>query len=157
MADVEQITIGPGCEVSMHFTLSFTDGFVVDASEPGQPMTFTMGDGSLINGLELALYGLKAGDRQHIEIDPLNGFGFHDPENVHILPREEFAPDLPVEVDTVMAFSTPSGVEVPGVIKEVRDDEVVVDFNHPCAGHDVIFDVEIIAIKPAAAHTQGEP
>lgn len=156
MADIEQITIGPGCEVSMHFTLTFTDGFVVDASEPGRPMTFTMGDGSLIHGLEYALYGLKAGDRQRIEIDPLNGFGFHDPENVHTLPRAEFAADLPVEVDTVMAFSTPSGEEVPGVIKEVRGDEVVVDFNHPCAGHDVIFDVEIVDIRPAAAAMQGE-
>lgn len=137
----------------MHFTLSFTDGFVVDASEPDQTMTFTMGDGSLIHGLEMALYGLKAGDHQRVEIDPLNGFGFHDSENVHRLPRADFDPSLPVEVDTVMAFSTPSGEEVPGMIKEVHDDVVVVDFNHPCAGHDVIFDVEIVSIKPPAAQS----
>lgn len=143
------MTIGPGCAVTMHFSLRFTDGFVADASEPGQPLTFVMGDGSLVQGLELALYGLKVGDMQTVEIDPLNAFGFRDPENVHSFPRHEFAPELPLDVGTVIAFSTPSGEEVPGMIKEVEGDEVLVDFNHPLAGHDVIFEVEIVDIKPS--------
>lgn len=150
MADIEQITIGPGCAVTMHFSLRFTDGFVADASEPGQPLTFVMGDGSLVQGLELALYGLKVGDKQTIEIDPLNAFGFRDPENIHRFPRNEFAPELPLDIGTVIAFSTPSGEEVPGMIKEVQGDEVIVDFNHPLAGHDVIFEVDIVDIKPPA-------
>jgi FKBP-type peptidyl-prolyl cis-trans isomerase SlpA len=156
MAEVQQITIGPGCAVTMHFSLRFPDGFVADASEPGEPLTFVMGDGSLVQGLELALYGLKAGDSQTVELDPLHAFGYADPENVHSLPRAEFAPDLPLDIGTVIAFSTPSGEEVPGMIKEVKGDEVVVDFNHPLAGHDVIFEVEIVDIKPPAQHTEGD-
>jgi len=148
MADIEQISVGPGCAVTMHFSLRFRDGMVADASEPGEPMTFVMGDGSMVQGLELALYGLKAGDKQTIELDPLHAFGFSDPENVHSLPRTEFAPELPLDIGIVLAFSTPSGEEVPGMIKEVRDDEVIVDFNHPLAGHDVIFEVEIVDIAP---------
>lgn len=155
MAEVEQITIGPGCTVTMHFSLRFHDGFVADASEPGEPLTFVMGDGSLVQGLELALYGLKTGDTQTVELDPLHSFGFSDPENVHSMPRIEFAPDLPLEVGTVIAFSTPSGEEIPGMIKEVKGDEVIVDFNHPLAGHDVIFEVEIVDIKPPA-QKQGD-
>jgi len=156
MADVEQITIGPGCAVTMHFSLRFTDGFVADASLPDEPLTFVMGDGSLVQGLELALYGLKVGDKQTVEIDPLNSFGFHDPENVHAIPREEFGPELPLDIGTVIAFSTPSGEEVPGMIKEVMEDEVIVDFNHPLAGHDVIFEVEIVDIKPANFQQQAD-
>lgn len=156
MADVEQMTIGPGCEVTMHFSLRFTDGFVADASEPDEPMTFVMGDGSLVQGLELALYGLKAGDTQTVELDPLHAFGFSDPENVHTLPRADFAPELPLDIGTVLAFSTPSGEEIPGMIKEVKDDEVIVDFNHPLAGHDVIFEVEIVDIKPSAQQQESD-
>lgn len=148
MADVEQITVGPGTQVTMHFSVRFPDGFVADASEPGEPMTFVMGDGSMIQGLELALYGLKAGDKQTVELDPLHAFGYSDPENVHTMQRAEFSSELPLEVGTVIAFSTPSGEEIPGMIQEVKGDDVLVDFNHPLAGHDIIFEVEIVDIKP---------
>lgn len=155
MAELEQITVGPGCAVSMHFSLRFPDGFIADASEPGEPVTFVMGDGSMARGLELALYGLKAGDKQVVELDPLHAYGYPDPENVHTLPRSEFAPELPLDIGSVLAFSTPSGEEVPGTIQEVREDEVVVDFNHLLAGHDLIFEVEIVDIKPPLS-TQGD-
>ena len=155
MAELEQLTVGPGCAVSMHFSLSFPDGFVADASEPGEPVTFVMGDGSMARGLELALYGLKVGDKQIVELDPLHAYGYPDPENVHTLPRSEFAPELPLDIDSVLSFSTPSGEEIPGTIKEVSEDEVVVDFNHLLAGHDLIFEVEIVEIKPPQS-TNGD-
>lgn len=157
MAELEQISIGPGAVVTMHFSLRFRDGTVADASEPGEPMTFVMGDGSMVQGLELALYGLKAGDKQTVELDPLHAFGFSDPENIHSMPRADFAPELPLEIGIVLAFSTPSGEEIPGAIKEVRDEEVIVDFNHPLAGHDVIFEVEIVDIQPPQNVTGEKP
>ncbi len=150
MGDIEQITIGPGSVVTMHFHLTMKEsGIVADATEPDEPMTFTMGDGSLIHGLELALMGLKVGDKQCVELDPLNAFGFSDPENIHEMSRDSFSDDLPVEPGTVIGFSTPSGDEIPGSIKEVKQGMVIVDFNHPLAGHDILFDVEIIDIQPA--------
>ena len=147
MGDIEQITIGPGTIVTMHFKVSFKDGMVADASEEGEPMTFTMGDGSLISGLEMSITGLKVGDKQSVEIDPLNAFGYSDPDNIHHIPRSEFSDDLPVDPGTIISFSTPSGDEIPGIIKEVKDDVVIVDFNHPLAGQDIIFEVEIVDIK----------
>jgi len=72
------------------------------------------------------------------------------------MPRSEFAPELPLDVGTVIAFSTPSGEEIPGMIKEVKDDVVIVDFNHPLAGHDVIFEVEIVEIKPPVQQQRGD-
>jgi len=148
MGDVEQITIGPGTVVTMHFKVLFKDGMVADASEEGEPMTFTIGDGSLISGLEMAITGLKVGDKQSVEIDPLNAFGYSDPDNIHHLPRSEFAEELPVDPGTIISFSTPSGDEIPGMIKDVKDDVVTVDFNHPLAGHEIIFDVDIVDIQP---------
>lgn len=157
MADIEQITVGPGAVVTMNFSLTIKDGPVADATVPGEPMTFTMGDGSLINGLEMAITGLKAGDKTQVELDPLNAFGFPDPDNVHYLPRAEFNESLPLEPDTVIGFSTPSGDEIPGTIVEVTDETVKVDFNHPLAGLDLIFAVDIVDIKsPAAAKKEIE-
>lgn len=148
MADIEALTIGPGSQVTMYFTLSLTDGTVADSTEEGEPLTFTMGDGTLIEGLEMVLYGLKVGDKQCLEIGPRDTFGFPDEEKLHTLPRSEFSSELPLEEGIVLGFTTPSGQEVPGTIHEVRDEEVVIDFNHPLAGRPVVFDVEILDIQP---------
>lgn len=147
MSKVEALTIGSGCEVQMNFTLTLEDGTIADASEENEPLCFTMGDGTMIEGLELTLYGLKVGDRQCLSIDPREGFGFPDDENIHRMPRAEFASELPVEPGTIIGFSTPSGEEIPGAIKEIEGDEVIVDFNHPLAGHTITFEVEIVDIK----------
>ena len=94
MADIEVLTIGPGSKVTMHFTLSLKDGTVADSTEEGEPMTFTMGDGTLIEGLEMVLYGLKVGDKQCLEIGPRDTFGFPEEDNIHTLPRSEFAAEF---------------------------------------------------------------
>lgn len=147
-ADIEALTIGPGSEVLMHFTLSLPDGTVADSTREGEPLRFVMGDGTLIEGLELVLYGLKKGDRQCLSIEPRDAFGFPDEENIHTMPRSEFPADMQLEAGLIIGFTTPSGEEVPGAIQEVKDDEVVVDFNHPLAGNEIIFDVEILELKP---------
>ncbi|MGW8229109.1 MAG: FKBP-type peptidyl-prolyl cis-trans isomerase [Gammaproteobacteria bacterium] len=147
-ADIEALTIGPGSEVLMHFTLSLADGTVADSTRDGEPLRFVMGDGTLIEGLELVLYGLKVGDRQCLSIGPRDAFGFPDEENIHTMPRDEFPTEMQLEPGMIIGFNTPSGEEVPGAIQEMKGDEVVVDFNHPLAGHEVIFEVEILEVKP---------
>ena len=154
MADIEALTIGPGCKVSIYFTLSLPDGTVADATEAGEPLSFVMGDGTLIEGLELMLYGMKAGEKQCLSIEPRDAFGFPDEESVHKMPRKEFAADIPLEEGTIIAFETPGGQEVPGTIKEVTDEHVLVDFNHPLAGFEVTFDVEILSVEPPDPDTE---
>lgn len=149
MADIEALTIGPGCEVAMHFTLTLEDGTVADSTIDHDPIRFIMGDGSLIEGLELALYGLKVGDKQVLSIDPREAFGFPDEENIHEMDRSEFPEDMNIEVGMIIEFDTPSGERVPGALKEINGDTVIVDFNHPLAGHVITFDVEILEINPA--------
>ena len=156
-ADIEALTIGPGSEVLMHFTLSLADGTVADSTREGQPLRFVMGDGTLIEGLELVLYGLKVGDRQCLSIGPRDAFGFPEEENIHTMPRSEFPAEMQLEPGVIISFSTPSGEEVPGAIQEIKGDEVVVDFNHPLAGHEVIFDVEILEVKPGVSIIGEDP
>ncbi|HEB56173.1 MAG TPA: peptidylprolyl isomerase [Gammaproteobacteria bacterium] len=147
MSNIESLCVGEDCEVLLNFTLSLTDGTVVDATEENQPMRLQIGDGSLIEGLEQSLYGMKAGDHQCLSIEPRDAFGFPDETNLHEMPRSEFAEDIELKPGLIIGFSTPAGDDVPGTIKDLKDDVVLVDFNHPLAGREIIFDVEVLEVR----------
>lgn len=139
--------IVPGSQVRMHFTLRLDDGTEVETSTHGAPIDFEMGDGTLITGLERALYGLKTGDRQTLRISPEEGYGARDPENIYNIKRDMFENELPVEPGVVMGFELPSGEEVHGTIVSIDANDIRVDFNHPLAGREVIFEVEILDVE----------
>lgn len=156
MSEALTTPIGSGCEVLMHFTLSLADGTVAETSRQGEPMRFTMGDGSLIQGLEHVLYGHYEGERVCQTLQPQEAFGFADLDNMHTMARDEFPPELPIEPGVVIGFDTPSGEEIPGTIQKIEGNEVVVDFNHPLAGHEVTFEVEILEVSPPAHASASE-
>ncbi|MCB1876916.1 MAG: FKBP-type peptidyl-prolyl cis-trans isomerase [Chromatiales bacterium] len=140
--------IGPGCKVRLHFAILLEDGTLADSTEGGEPWELTIGDGTLAQGLELAIYGLKPGDRQSLRIGPREGFGYPEDSRVHTLDRSEFPEDMTLAEGMIIGFTTPAGDEVPGAILAVDEQQVTVDFNHPLAGHEITFDVEILAVHP---------
>ncbi|WHI48806.1 peptidylprolyl isomerase [Microbulbifer sp. EKSA008] len=137
--------IGEHCRVTLHFSLKLDDGTEVDSTFKGDPASFSVGDGSLLPGFEKALFGLKAGDEAEIEIPPEIGFGQRNPENLQKVRRDTFSPDMELERGLVVSFDNGSG-ELPGVISEIGEDDVTVDFNHPLAGQTLNFHVKIIAV-----------
>lgn len=139
-------TIQPGSEVVMNFSITLEDGTVADSTEGDEPLRFVLGDQTLIEGLELALYGLKVGDKQSLKIGPENAYGYPDPDNIHAMQRDEFPEDMEIAKGVIIAFAMPDEDEFPGTITEVGDKQVTVDFNHPIAGHEITFDVEILEI-----------
>lgn len=149
----DALEIGPGTEVSMHYSVTLEDGTVADTSREDEPMRFVIGDGAIIDTLEGKLYGLRAGDKRTFKLAPHDAFGYTELENVHRLPRADFPDDLPLEPGIIIGFDTPAGEEVPGTIQGVEDDVVVVDFNHPLAGYEITFDVEIIEVSVSVAET----
>lgn len=138
--------IQPGSEVLMHFTIRLEDGTVAESSVGEEPLRFKMGDGTLVEGLELALLGLKPGDKQKLQIPPENAYGYAVPSNVQPLARDEFPEDMELKRGVIIGFTTPDGEEVPGMILEVGDEQVTVDFNHPLASHEITFEVEILEV-----------
>ena len=137
--------------VTLHLSLTLEDGTVAESTFDGEPLTFTMGDGSLVVGLELGLYGLRAGDRQRLELYPEQHFGLHDPAKVHQMARSEFGAGITLQPGVIVGFDTQAGEELSGTVISLDEASVEVDFNHPLAGRTVIFDVEIIDVVPAAA------
>lgn len=125
------------------------DGTIAENSFNDEPMQFVIGDGTMIEGLESVLYGLQVGDRKKLTLNFNDAFGESSSENVHTLTRSEFPTDFQLSPRQIIGFTTPSGEEVPGTILEVFEDEVIVDFNHPLAGHDLVFEFEIIDVKSA--------
>ena len=139
--------IGPGAWVRLHYTITLEEGTVADTSEGGEPLEITLGDGTLEQGLELALIGLKAGDTQTLKIGPENAFGFPDPDGVQTLSARDFPQEITPEPGQIIAFDTPGGDEILGMVKAVEGEEVTVDFNHPLAGHEITFSVEILEVR----------
>ncbi len=141
--------VAEGCRVTLHFILQLCDGTLVDLSGEGEPLTITIGQGDLAAGLERRLLGLSAGDKRHFEVAAIDAYGPRREENIHVIPREQFPPELAVEPGSVVEFTLPTGEEMPGMIMSVEETEVTVDFSHPLAGHDLVLDVEILAVEPS--------
>ena len=133
--------------ISIHFNLTLADGSPVDGTEDGEPMTFTIGDGAMIEAFENVILGLTVGDKQQVSLDPREAFGFPDDENKHWMDKSEFKLDIELQPGLMIEFSTPEGEQIPGILLEITADKVLVDFNHPLAGHEIIFSVEVVSIK----------
>jgi len=141
--------INPESKVTLHFALKFEDGNVVDSTFDKEAATFVMGDGSLLEGFEKKLLGLPKGAKESFTVLPEEGFGQPNPNNVQHFARSDFADDLELVEGMMISFSDASQSELPGVVKRVGDEQVEVDFNHPLAGRNIVFDVEIINIESA--------
>ncbi len=141
-------TIAQDSAVTLHFTIKMTDGSVADSTHSmGKPAKLVIGDGSLSDNFEKCLLGLSTGDKASIELKAQDAFGMPNPDNIHYMDRAKFVGDAEVEVGTIMAFSGRDGMEIPGIITEIAGDSVTVDFNHPLAGQDVTFEVEILSVE----------
>lgn len=147
----EETRIGPGKRVTLHFSVLLLDGSVVDTTKNGNPATFTVGDGNLLPGFEQSIFGLKAGDKRSVMLEAENAFGPYNPENLQTMRRGLFSRDMELQPGLVVSFADKSKAELPGVIKEVSEEQVVVDFNHPLAGKDITFQVEIINVVDASS------
>lgn len=138
----------PGCPVTLHLSIALEDGTEALSTFGEDPVSLTVGDGTLQPGLELALYGLKAGDDQTLSLLAEQAYGLRDPALIHSLPMTDFDAGFVPEVGQVIAFSLPNGDEAPGVVLEVEEGRVEVDFNHPLAGHEIRFRAQILDVGP---------
>lgn len=148
------IEISAGKKVSLHFAIRFEDGQEVDSTFGKTPANFVLGDGNMLAGFEEGLIGLKSGDKKEMLITPEKGFGLPNPQNLQEMKRKDFPDDMQLEPGLMISFADANKSELPGMVKEVGDDIVVIDFNHPLAGRTLKFEVEILTVENVA---QGTP
>lgn len=140
--------IGPKSTVVMHFTITLDDGSVADSTKANDlPGEVVLGDGTLTEGFEKNLHGLKVGDEKTFTVEAEDAFGEPQKENIYEVERERIPKEYEIEVGHILEFALPNEQKLPGMIREIHDDYVVVDFNHPLAGQRLTFQVEILEIK----------
>ncbi len=152
LSDTGMPPVGPDTKITLHFSLSLEDGSLVDSNFDKDPAACVFGDGKLLPGFELALTGLVAGAEQTIIIEPENGFGQHNPSNIQEFSRKDFADSLDIEVGLLISFADANKAELPGVVIDFDEKIVIVDFNHPLAGHTIRFKVKILSVEPVVKH-----
>lgn len=146
---MKDLKIGEGIQVKLHFALLLEDGETVDSTFDKEPATLTIGDGNLPEGFESCLFGLVEGDKKSFTVLPEKAFGQHNPSNVQRVSRTDFTNVDELEEGMIMGFTDKAGGELPGVITEINEQQVTVDFNHPLAGRTLTFKIEILDVNPA--------
>lgn len=125
------------------------NGEIVDQSEPGEPLTYLHGHSNIIPGLEKALEGKQAGDHLQVTVQPEDGYGERDEDNVDDLSRADFEDD--VDVGETYYAQSEDGSVIPFTVLSVDGDTVKVDFNPPLAGMTLNFDVQVVSVRDASS------
>jgi FKBP-type peptidyl-prolyl cis-trans isomerase SlpA len=144
-------TLGPGSACTLHLEIRLPDGTLALSTRDGEPLELTLGDGTLTPGLEDLLLGLAAGQRTRFIAQGDDLYGPRDPSAVHWLPLADFPQDQGTAPGQVVAFETPGGQELAGLVLAVEGNLVQVDLNHPLSGRSLNIEVEILAVTPDPA------
>lgn len=143
------LMVGDKLVVSMHYTLTDSDGNTLDSSEGAEPLAYLHGAGNIIRGLEQALTGKVVGDSLKVTVEPADGYGEVVPELMQAVPREMFQGIDEIKPGMAFEAEGEGGQVQRVVVREVSETEVVVDANHPLAGMTLNFDVSIVDIRDA--------
>jgi peptidylprolyl isomerase len=137
--------IQKGHKVTVHYTGKYENGDIFDTSIGKDPINFVVGDGAVINGFENAVIGKNVGDKIEVDIDPIDGYGSYRNDLIIEIPNSS----LPgkVEIGTVLQAQSEGNNPVNVIVKEIKENSVIIDANHPLAGKKIKFDIEIISIS----------
>jgi FKBP-type peptidyl-prolyl cis-trans isomerase SlyD len=142
------LTVQDNMDVAMEYTLT-VDGAVVDSSKDQEPFHYVQGRREVIPGLEKAMQGLKVGDTKQITVTPEEGYGSVDPSAFAEIPKAQLPAGVSPEVGMVLRGVNPDGQSFQARVKEIKDQTVMLDLNHPLAGKTLNFDIKVTDIKPA--------
>lgn len=146
VAHGEEDMIEKGKKVQIDYTLT-VDGNVVDTSKGKQPLEYTHGQGMLIPGLETELVGMKAGETKEVVVAAEKGYGEVVKDAFREVPRAQFPANITPEEGLRLSMQSPEGQQIPVTIAEVKEDAIVLDFNHPLAGKELHFDVSVVDVE----------
>ncbi len=135
-----------GDKVKVHYTGKLNDGSVFDSSVERDPLEFTIGEGAVIPGFEQAVVGLEPGDSTETTIEAANAYGVHSNDLVTEVPRERMPRDLQVAIGQQLQVSMANGQTAIVMVTDVNDTVVTIDANHPLAGQDLTFMIELVEI-----------
>ena len=132
--------------VKVHYTGSLTDGTVFDSSADREPFEFTIGQGMVIPGFENAIIGMNEGDAKTVSIPAEEAYGPYQDELVAVVARSQVPPELEIEIGTILQVRSPEGGINRVMVKEITEENVTLDLNHPLAGQNLTFELKLVQI-----------
>lgn len=142
----EDVTVQDGKKVKIDYTLKM-DGQVIETSVDKEPLEYSHGAGQIIPGLSAGLTGMKVGEQKTVIVEPKDAYGDVIPENFREIPKSNFPADAKPEMGMVVQLKDEAGNIIPGILWEIKEETLVVNFNHPLAGKTLEFDVKVVAIE----------
>jgi FKBP-type peptidyl-prolyl cis-trans isomerase SlyD len=146
--EVTETRIREGSRVALEYTLSDETGKVIESNKGKEPMSYIHGKGQIIPGLEKQLSGMKVGEEKKVQVKPEDGYGPINPEAFQEISKDKLPPEA-LKVGTMLMAQGPQGQGIPARVHEIKDNTVIMDFNHPMAGKTLSFDIKISEIKTA--------
>jgi peptidylprolyl isomerase len=140
------MSVQSGNTIKIHYHGRLNDGTVFDSSNGRDPLEFTVGSGSVIKGFDEGVKGMSVGDRKTIEIPFLEAYGAEDPSMIIEFPKNQLPQDLQPEPGMQLTMNNAAGDQFPVVVTEVNPESIILNANHPLAGKDLIFDLELVEI-----------
>lgn len=135
-----------GDRVKVHYTGKLQDGTVFDSSIDREPLEFTLGDGNMIKGFDAAVHGLQQGEKVTANIPSNEAYGEKKQDMFVEVPKSEVPENIKPEVGQQLQVQQANGQAMPVVVAEVTEDKIVLDANHPLAGKDLTFEIELVEI-----------
>ncbi len=135
-----------GDKVKVHYTGKLTDETIFDSSREREPIEFTVGAGQMIEGFDNAVVGMKKGDTKVVEIPSEKAYGPKREEAIITINKNQLGEGLDPQVGMQLEATQPDGRKQILVIQEVKGEEIVLDGNHPLAGKELIFDIEVVEV-----------
>ena len=145
----EKVVVSKGKQVSLEYTLKLNEKDVVESNVGGEPMTYQHGAEEIVPGLEKALEGMAVGETKHIAVKPVDAYGEVDQKAIQEV-KKALVPEHAWKVGAELEARGPEGQSLFPHVTEVKEDSVVLDFNHPLAGKTLYFDVKILEIRAEA-------
>ena len=135
-----------GDKVKVHYHGRLTSGETFDSSEGREPLEFEVGSGMVIKGFDDGVTGMKVGEKKTVNISAEQAYGEKNPDMVIEYPRSQFPSHIELKEGDQLVMSSASGQQFQVRIAEIKDDVVLLDANHPLAGEELIFDIELVEI-----------
>lgn len=137
--------------VTMNFTLKDDEGNLLDSTEKGGPFSYISGTNMVLPKLEEALSGMLIGSKKNLKLEAKDGYGNYNDDAIQVVGKENFPEDIVLEVGMEYMANSPDGVKMPFTISNVDGEEITIDFNHPLAGKNLNFDIELLNVRDATA------
>jgi FKBP-type peptidyl-prolyl cis-trans isomerase SlyD len=135
--------------VTFNYTLKDENGEMLDSTEKGGPYSFVTGNKQVLPGLEVALSSMIIGSKKNIKLAAADAYGEYDEGAVQKVKRDLFPEEAELEIGTSYFAHSPEGQHLQFIITEIADDVITANFNHPLAGKNLEFDVELLDVRDA--------